>query len=433
MQELFKYPDFKGITLAFVDRKPERLKVVKGIAEKINNAYKWEINFEGYSDRREALQGADLVYCFAAVNYKESWKMERTICLKHGLNPYEFHTSGVSSLSMGMRRIPLALDICEDMDELCPDAWLILDNNPLTKILTAVLRHSKTKAFGYCNGHELEQMGIEQILGMTKVEQSTSADNLEREYMVPGGTISLKQIGINHMGWVISINDAKTGDDLYPKFRDIVTKSPLKDIPLGYRFSAEIYKRFGYFPAPADVHIADYMWCVDEEMGKLCDLAPFDVDAWFGGRDAAAWSEIADKISDMDSIKTFVNERRTGWQTTQIARIMLGGNYEYFPAINIMNNGCISNMNDDVVVEVPGVLGPDFVKGLNIGPLPDEVLAFCQLHATQSNLIADAAAFGNKEKALQALLIDPYIASVKKAEALLADVLDYNKQYEIRF
>ena len=92
----------------------------------------------------------------------------------------------------------------------------------------------------------------------------------------------------------------------------------------------------------------------------------------------------------MDSIKAFVDERRTGWQTTQIARIMLGGNYEYFPAINIMNNGCISNMNDDV-------------------------------------------AFGNKEKALQALLIDPYISSVKKAEAMQEDVLDHNKQYDIRF
>jgi alpha-galactosidase/6-phospho-beta-glucosidase family protein len=135
----------------------------------------------------------------------------------------------------------------------------------------------------------------------------------------------------------------------------------------------------------------------------------------------------------MDSIKSFVNERRTGWQSTQIARIMLGGKYEYFPAINIMNNGCISNLNDDVVVEVPGVLGPDFVKGINMGPLPDQVLAFCQLHATQSNLIADAAALGDKEKALQALLIDPYISSVKKAEALLKDILDYNKQYDIRF
>jgi len=55
LQELFKYPEFKGITLAFVDRKPDRLEVVKGIADKINDALKWEINFEGYSDRREAL------------------------------------------------------------------------------------------------------------------------------------------------------------------------------------------------------------------------------------------------------------------------------------------------------------------------------------------------------------------------------------------
>ncbi len=434
LQELFKYEDFKGVTLAFVDRKPDRLKVVKGIAEKINASLDWGIKFEGYSDRREALPGADLVYCFAAVNYKESWKMERTICLKHGMNPYEFHTSGVSSLSMGMRHIPLALDICTDMEELCPDAWLIFDNNPLTKILTAVLRHSKTKAFGYCNGHELEQMGIEQILELDKLDSNViEAQGFEREYMVPGGTVSVHQIGINHMGWIVSIRDSKTGEDLYPRFKDIISKTPLKNIPKGFRFSVEMYKRIGLFPAPGDTHIADYMWCMDKEMETLCNVEPFDVDSWFGGRNASDWSAIADKIKDLDSINSFINERRTGWQTTQIAKIMLGGEYEYFPAINIMNNGCISNLNDDVVVEVPGVLGPDFVKGINMGPLPDEVLAFCQLHATQSNLIADAAAFGNKEKALQALLIDPYINSITKAEALLVDVLEYNKQYDIRF
>ncbi len=72
MQELFKYPDFKGITLAFVERKPERLKVVKGIAEKINNAYKWEINFEGYSDRREALQALLIDPYIASVKKAEA-------------------------------------------------------------------------------------------------------------------------------------------------------------------------------------------------------------------------------------------------------------------------------------------------------------------------------------------------------------------------
>jgi len=434
LQEIFKFADFKGVTIAFVDRKPDRLKVVKGIAEKINKALDWNVKFEGYTDRRKALPGADLVYCFAAVNYKESWKMERTICLKHDMNPFEFHTSGVSSLSMGMRHIPLALDICSDMEELCPEAWLVFDNNPLTKIVTAVYRHSKTKTFGYCNGHELEQMGIEQILGLDKLDSSViEARGFEREYMVPGGTVSALQIGINHMGWIVSLKDSKTGEDLYPKFKNIVHNTPLKNIPLGFRYSVEMYKRFGFFPAPGDTHIADYMWCVDKDMETLCSLTLFDVDAWFGGRNAAAWSEIASKLKDMDSIKSFVNERRTGWQSTQIARIMLGGKYEYFPAINIMNNGCISNLNDDVVVEVPGVLGPDFVKGINMGPLPEQVLAFCQLHATQANLIADAAALGDKEKALQALLIDPYIASVKKAEALLKDVLEYNKQYDIRF
>ena len=434
LQEVFKFDDFKGVTIAFVDRKPDRLKVVKGIAEKIAGALNWDIKFEGYTERKEALPGADLVYCFAAVNYKESWKMERTICLRHGMNPYEFHTSGVSSLSMGMRHIPLVLDICADMERLCPNAWLILDNNPLTKILTAVYRHSKTKAFGYCNGHELEQMGLEQILGLDKLDESViEAKGFEREYMVPGGSISPLMIGINHMGWITAIRDSKNGEDLYPKFKEIALNTPLKQIPLGFRFSVEMYRRFGIFPSPGDTHIADYMWCVDKEMEDLCSLAPFDVDSWFGGRNTQAWSEIAARIQDVDSIKAFVNERRTGWQSTQIARIMMGGKYEYFPAINIMNNGCISNMNDDVVVEVPGVLGPDFVRGVNMGPLPDQVLAFCQLHATQSNLIADAAALGDREKALQALLIDPYINSTTRAEALLTDVLEYNKQYDIRF
>jgi len=168
-------------------------------------------------------------------------------------------------------------------------------------------------------------------------------------------------------------------------------------------------------------------------MEKKCSLEAFDVDGWFGGRDAGAWREIAARVQDRDSADKFVAERRTGWQSTQIARLLLGGRFEYFPAINIMNDGCITNMPDDVVVEVPGVLGPDFVKGIRMGPLPDSVLAFCQLHAIQANLIADAAATGDREKALQALLIDPYVLSVAKADALLEDVIKSNMQYDIRF
>jgi len=430
LQELFKYPEFKGITLAFVDRKIERLNVVKGIADKINKEFDWGINFEGHTDRRDALPGADVVYCFAAVNYKEAWKMDRQICNRHDLNPYEFHTSSVSALSMGSRHVPMVLAMCKDIEELCPDAWFILDNNPLRVITAAVLRNTKTKCFGYCNGHDLSQSGIEEILGTSDMDEPDDAQGWEREFMVADGNVSIQLLGINHMHWAISIRDVRTGEDMYPKLRKIINETPVEKLPLGFRYSAEVMKRLGYFPGCGDTHIVDYMWCIDDEIAKLCDVQAFDVDAWFGGRDKDAWAEIAARISDKQSMQEFLKQRRTGWQSVQIARIMLGGRYEYFPSINILNNGCIPNMSDDAVIETPGVLGPDFVRGIQMGPLPDHLVPYCQLHATQANLMADAITFGDREKALHALLMDPYVSSVNKAHEVLDDLIKTNSIYE---
>lgn len=434
LQEVFKFEEFKGTTIAFVDRRPERLKVVKGIAEKLKTFLDFDINLEGYSDRREALVGADLVFCFAAVNNKEAWANDRVICQRHGLNPYEFHTSSASSLSMGMRHIPLVLDICADMQELCPDAWLVLDNNPLAKILAAVYRHTNTKVFGYCNGHELAQVAIEQILDLDNQSSETiNTSVIDREFMTQKNSISIHEMGINHLGWVMTIRDSTTGEDLYPKFRNICKTVPIETIPAGFRFSAEMCNNLGYFPIPGDTHISDYIWCIDDTIAKRCAVEVFDAMAWFGGRDANAWENISARVKDKESAREFVNERRSGWMSVQISRIMFGGKYEYFPAINILNNGCISNLSDDIVVEVPGVLGPDSCRGLNMGELPKEVLAFCQLHGLQGNLIADAAALGDKRLAMQALLMDPFVASITRAGPLLDDIIQSNSVYDIRF
>ena len=434
LQEAFKYPEFKGTTIAFVDRKPERLKVVKGIADKVNELLDFGINLEGYTDRREALVGADLVYCFVAVDLKNSWNKDLQLCRKHGLNPFEFHTSSISSLSMGMRHIPIVLDLCADIEEICPDAWLVLDNNPLSKILSAVLRHTKTKCFGYCNGHELEQVAIEQMLSLDSQSKETiESKTHEREFMVAGDKISVLAMGINHMGWIMTIRDSATGEDLYPAFRQICKTTPIEKIPLGYRFSVEICNRLGYFPSPADVHIVDYMWNADDDIIARTGLVPFNPFDWFGGRDANAWEEIAARVTDKKSAEEFVQERRSGWMSTQIARIMFGGKYEYFPAINIMNNGCISNMNDNIVVEVPGIIGPDCAKGLQMGAMPEELLPYCELHGIQGNLIADAATFGDRDAALKAMLMDPFIQSVTKAEIMLDEFIESNRPYDIRF
>jgi len=434
LQEIFKYPELKGLTIALVDRNPERLKVVKGISDKISETLDFDIKFEGYTDRRDALPGADLVFSFIAVNLKEAWNNDLLFCKRHGLNPYEFHTSSIGSLSMGIRHIPPHMDICKDIEELCPDAWFIIKSNPLTKILAAIFRHTKVKCVGYCYGHELIQVAVEQILALDEQSNETlEVEAFEREFMIAGDTVSVLAMGVNHMGWVMTMRDTATGEDLYPAFREKCLRIPVEKIPLGYRYSVELMNRLGYIPLPADVHVADYIWNADETIAKRTNLTPFNPFESFGGRGADSWGEMAEELCDRESIEAFIKLRKNGWQSVKLACIMLGGKYEYFPAVNIMNNGCISNMSDDVVVEVPGVVGPDYVGGLSMGKLPEELQPYCELHGIQSNLIADAAAFGDKSKALKAMLMDPFLASVTRADAMVDEVIEINRQYDTRF
>jgi alpha-galactosidase len=276
------------------------------------------------------------------------------------------------------------------------------------------------------------QMALEQLLEMDDRDPSErAADPVEREFMVPAGNIDITLAGINHLQWLLDIRDTKTGEDLYPKVQKRIKKP--ENVPEGYKFSAEVCRQFGYFPSPADNHVADYIWVVEKDIQPELSLAPYPVDQWFGGRDAEAWKKIADSITDREAARSFIKQRRVGWMNLQIARYMLSGTQKYFPALNMLNNGAIGNLSDDIVVEVPAVIGPDGFKASAVGPLPGQIAPICELHGKISNIAADAAALGSKELALEALLLDPFVHNLNRAKALLEDILKYNKKYETRF
>ena len=432
LQEFFKFEEFKDSTLALVDRKPDRLEQEVRLARFLNKCIDWDVKVEGYTDRREALKGANYIYCFIAVNHMETWKKEFEIANKHGIYPTEAYSAGAPGLGMAMRHVPVMIDICKDIEEICPDAWLLVENNPLAKIMAAILRHTKVKCIGYCDGHELVQMALEQLLCMDERNPSERvADPVEREFMVPAGNIDIILAGINHCQWLLDIRDAKTGENLYPLVREKIEN--LDNVPSGYKFSAEVCKLFGYFPSCADNHIADYIWCIDRSIFKDYDLEPYPVDKWFGGRDANVWKNIADSIGTIKAAKEFISKRRVGWLNLQLARYMMNGHQKYFPAINLENKGAIGNLDSDIIVEVPAIVGPDGAKAINIGKLPEQVVPICSLHGKINNIVADATVAGSKELALHALLLDPFVPNLKVAKALLEDILEYNKKYYTRF
>jgi alpha-galactosidase/6-phospho-beta-glucosidase family protein len=145
LQELFKCKDFRGCSLALIDRKPERLEQEMKMAETLNRAVGWDIRIEGTGDRHTALKGADFVYIFAAVNQRKTWPRKYDLAEKYGYTTLEGYTNGPASMGMSIRHVPLVLDICADMEELCPNAWMIRCNNPIPKLQAAVARHAKTK------------------------------------------------------------------------------------------------------------------------------------------------------------------------------------------------------------------------------------------------------------------------------------------------
>ena len=433
LQELFKFDEFKGGTLALVDRKPDRLKHEVELASRINQEFKFDLTVEGHTDRKAALPGADFVYCFLAVNSKEAWKKEFELCNKHGINPYEAYTVGAPGLNFSIRHVPVMLDIAADMETLCPAAWAILDNNPLSRIVAALERHSHVKWVGYCNGHEMIQMAIEQLLGMDQRGRGRDADPIEREFMVPSGTVDVLLAGINHLEWVTDIRNAATGEDLYPLVRETIARMRADQFPAGYRFIFEASKLLGFVCSPADNHVGDYLWFIDPPTAERCGLKPYPVDKWFGGLMANDWEALVAKYDTPAAIRKYVSQRRIGWMSMQIARSLMTAGQKYFPALNLMNRGAISNLSDDIVVEVPAVVGPDGPKAVQYGPLPAAVAPYCQLIGSITNIVADAAATGSKTLALQALLMDPFIRSATVAEALLDDMLAYSRQYETRF
>ena len=433
LQELFKYEGFRGCTLSLVDRKPTRLQHEINMAETLNRAVEWNVRIEGTGDRREALSGANFVYVFAAVNQRAAWPKEFELAKKYGYTTLEGYTNGPASIGTSIRHVPLVLDICRDMEEICPDAWMILCNNPIPKLQAAVERHSRTKCVGYCNGHELIEMALEQLLEKTDKVKTKDMDAgvVEREFMVPKGNLILTLAGINHFQWILHLRDSQTGEDLYDLLRKQI-KKPEK-IPNDYAFSAELTRLFGLFPSPGDLHIMDVTWFADRQDQIRYNIHPFNPEDWFGMRQAGDWEKIAAKYQEQEAAAKFIHERRTGWMYLQIARFLMGGEKEYFPALNLKNNGAISNLSDDIIVEAPTVIGGNRIEPTQVGSLPDGIATMCEFWGRLNNLIADGAAEGSKEKLLQALMIDPFVKNMETAEKLLNEILEYNKQYETRF
>lgn len=437
MATLIRSERLRGAELALVDIDEPALETMTRLAEKMNLAWDAGMTITGTTRRTDVLPGADFVIVSVQVGQRETvWEMDWQIPLRHGVRQPYAENGGPGSLVHTCRNLPLILDIARDMERLCPDAWYINLVNPLIRLTLGVHRYTKIKVLGLCHqllwGYAMAAAILSDRYGIPIPEGfhvHTDADNLPHFIPVARAGfehLDIKAAGINHFSWIMDIRDRATGEDLYPLLRERWLTGYRRDFePL----TREMFAIFGLMPTPGDSHLCEFLPFVVDPVHKPWEKYGLKLQSWEGNRRrrASRW-ELARSIL---SEETPVEKLRDMWQfnileepvAEMIEAITYNDNY-YAQQLNIPNNGgLIPNLPADAIVEVPGVISGMGIQGLGFPPLPDGIAALCRRELELSSIIVEAAATGDRNLALQALLLDPMIDDLDTARAILNDFL----------
>lgn len=398
-RDIFTSAELKGATLCLVDIDKDNLERMYGLAVKLNEASGFGLSIQKTLERREVLAGADFVINSLAIERCDLWKQDFEIPKKHGVRHCLGENGGAGALFFTMRTFPVIMDIVHDMEELCPQAWFLNFSNPETRIILGVNMYSKIKCIGLCHGIFMAQHDIAHIMGR-------EADSIE----VFGA-------GMNHFQWILSIRDKETGENLYPEF---VEKEKQFDSTFE-PYSRRMFHYFGLYPTCSDDHLGEY-----QAYGYEAGEQGYNFE-WDAQERVEMKARIARLVSGEDSIEEWLEP--SGEQAIEVVKSIFFNNRKYIPSAIVYNDGAISQLPNDVAVEVPITVDADGVHRHMIRNMPDGVIGLMNQQVSAQRLSIRAAAQGSKVLALQALLCDPTINSTTAAAAIVDELFEINKAY----
>lgn len=431
----------KGSALALVDRNADSLDIVHRLANRLNVEWEAEFVITAHTHHAEALPDSQFVVNAIEVGARENlWQRDFEIPLKYGVRQPYAENGGPGGFAHAARNIGPILGIAHDMEQACPEAWLVNFTNPMVRICDAVNRHTSTKTVGLCHqiyqGYSMvgvalaKDLGIEVPEGLTGMHAAVDQHPLQnrvREQIVP--LVDIRAAGLNHFTWILSITDRRTGEDLYPLFRKRFFELDPKFEPL----TRDIFSAFGLFPVPGDTHLCEYL-------------------PWMSDPQTKPWEKYNIRLYDwelFENVRSFelhrLNEMANGDATIEglldtdsegaleMIENVAGAGTHYHLAANLPNVGQISNLPLGATVETPVQVNGAGIHAVHVGALPEPIAELLRREITVAQLCVDSAVEGSREKALQCLLLDPVITDIDTARKILDDYLTEYREYLPQF
>ncbi len=404
--DILGFPELAESEISLFDIDEARLKTSEVVAHRVAEALGAKPKISATTDRRAALDGADYAIAMIQVaGYKPGTVVDFEIPKKYGLRQTIADTLGIGGIMRGLRTIPVLLDMCRDMEELCPDVTFLQYVNPMAMNCWAISRASTIKTVGLC--HSVPH----------------TAGELAFDIGVPLDEINYIVAGINHMAFYLKFE--RDGEDLYPRIHQVVDENRVPDYN---RVRYEMFKRLGYFVTESSEHFSEYVpWFIKRDRPDMIEQFNIPLDEYIRRCEVqiADWEKQRLALEGGAPLEV---HRSVEYGSGIIHSIETGTPRVIYG--NVANNGLIDNLPQGCCVEVPVVVDKNGLQPTKIGALPPQLAAMMQTNINVQSLTVEAALTGKREHIYHAAMLDPHTAAELSLDQIWSMVDDLITAHE---
>jgi len=392
-------PEFENIELAFTDINKRNLETVTRICRADIAANGRKATITATTNRRAALEGARYVFLVVRIGGLEAFATDIDLPLRYGIDQCVGDTLCAGGIMYGQRGIAAMLEFCKDIREVAaPDCLLFNYSNPMAMMTWAANKYGGVRCIGLCHGVQHGHQQLVEVLGAKSKEE-----------------VDIICAGINHQTWYVSIQY---------KGRQIGGEELLAAFERHPKFSREekvrmdMLRRFGLYSTESNGHLSEYLpWYRkrSHEIKKWIDMG-----SWINGEtggylrictEGRNWFE--EEFAKDREIKPLVYapENRSEEHGSRIIEGLETGR-TYRGHFNVINQGVISNLPADCVIEAPAYVDRNGINMPQVNPLPLGCAAVCNVSVSVQRLAVEAASHGDISLLRQAFMMDPLTGAV---------------------
>ncbi|MDA3960012.1 MAG: hypothetical protein PF961_04410 [Planctomycetota bacterium] len=370
------------IDLALVDLNHQAATTIAGVATRIAANAGLNPRISAHTQIAEALPGADMVICCAAIQGQQRFARDAALLQAHGLG----------GLAYSLRSIHLVLDLCAQMWQLCPQAWLLDVTNPMPRVVTAAWRYGGVRSIGFSNAAWGSSTGHQRpatALGRSPDELITTS------------------AGLNHFAWLLDLRERATGRDLLGELEHLVASGTTTAFGKG-EIASQWLQRYGAIAMSGTSHQSE--WISDAAASAH---SPFHGDP---AEREAAWADLAAIAAGTRSWQDAAITH--SWEhPVAVACALHDGTDLSIDMANVPNDGHLPQLPAGAIIEAPiSCAGGSLSPGTGLR-LPGQVAAICQQVSAVHELLAEGAARASITHLHQAINRDPAIPETQRDAA----------------